>query len=237
VRICIIQSCYIPWKGFFDLIGRCDEYVMFDSAQYVKRHWHNRNRIKTANGVEWLTVPVITKGRFEQPIDQVAIEKPWADKHWRALELAYRRAPFFEQYAPTVKAWYERADTEARLTDVNEIFLRGIAGLLGLDTRITRDTRYPAEGVKTQRLLTIARAAGADRYLSGPSARVYLDEAQLAAADIATEWMSYDGYSEYSQLHGGFEHAVTTLDLLFNAGPDARYLAAARQGSSCSIKS
>ena len=75
VRICIIQSCYIPWKGFFDLIGRCDEYVVFDSAQYVKRHWHNRNRIKTANGVEWLTIPVATKGRFEQLIHDVEIEK------------------------------------------------------------------------------------------------------------------------------------------------------------------
>src|SRR6476660_10521198 len=89
VRISIIQSCYIPWKGFFDLIGRCDEYVIFDSAQYAKRHWHNRNRIKTANGVEWHTIPVITKGRFEQRIDEVEIEKPWADRHWRALVLAY----------------------------------------------------------------------------------------------------------------------------------------------------
>jgi len=222
VRICIVQSCYIPWKGFFDLIGRCDEFVIYDSAQYVKRHWHNRNRIKTANGVEWLTIPVVSKGRFEQPIDQVEIEKPWADKHWRALELAYRRAPFFELLAPTVKAWYERADKEARLTDVNAIFLRGIAGVLGLKTRFTRDTIYPASGAKTERLLGIARAAGADRYLSGPSARAYFAEEMFVAAGIAVEWMSYDGYPEYPQLHGGFEHAVTTLDLLFNTGLEAR---------------
>ncbi|MEA2943536.1 MAG: hypothetical protein QOD09_4065, partial [Bradyrhizobium sp.] len=75
MRVAIIQSSYIPWKGFFDLIGRCDEYVIYDSRQYVKRHWHNRNRIKTANGVEWLTIPVVTRGRFEQPIEQVEIEK------------------------------------------------------------------------------------------------------------------------------------------------------------------
>jgi hypothetical protein len=225
LRICIIQSCYIPWKGFFDLIGRCDEYVMFDGAQYVKRHWHNRNRIKTANGLEWLTIPVVTKGRFEQPINEVEIEKPWAEKHWHALELAYRRAPFFEQIAPAVKAWYERADKEPRLTDVNEIFLRGIADLLGLATRLTRDTAYPASGVKTERLLGIAKAASADRYLSGPSARSYFDEQQFAAAGIATEWMSYEGYPAYPQLHGGFEHAVTALDLLFSTGQDApRYL-------------
>jgi hypothetical protein len=225
VRICIIQSCYIPWKGFFDLIGRCDEYVIYDSAQYVKRHWHNRNRIKTANGVEWLTIPVVTKGRFEQPIDQVEIEKPWADKHWRTLELAYKRAPFFEQLAPTVKGWYERAEKLALLTEVNAIFLHGIALLLGLKAHIVGDAAYPASGVKTERLLAICRAAGADRYLSGPSARNYFDESMFKSAGITPEWMSYDGYPEYLQLHGGFEHAVTTLDLLFNTGPEApRYL-------------
>jgi hypothetical protein len=222
VRICIIQSCYIPWKGFFDLIGRCDEYVIYDSTQYVKRHWHNRNRIKTANGVEWLTIPVVTKGRFEQPIDQVEIEKPWADKHWRSLELAYKRAPFFEQLAPAIRGWYERADKQQRLTDVNAIFLHGIARLLGLKTHIVGDAAYPVTGVKTERLLAICRTAGADRYLSGPSAKEYFDESMFASAGIATEWMSYAGYPEYPQLHGAFEHAVTALDLLFNTGPKAR---------------
>lgn len=225
MRICIIQSCYIPWRGFFDLIGRCDEYVVFDNVQYVTGHWHNRNRIKTANGVQWLTIPVISKGRSDQPIDQVEIEKPWADKHWRALELAYRRAPHFEQLGPAVKGWYEAADKQARLTDVNRIFLLGIAALLGLNTRIVGDDAYPAPGAKTERLLGIARAAGADRYLSGPSARAYFDEAMFIAAGITPEWMSYNGYPEYAQLHGEFEPAVTTLDLLFNTGLEAsRYL-------------
>jgi hypothetical protein len=230
MRICIIQSNYIPWKGFFDLIGRCDEYVIFDGVQYARRHWHNRNRIKTANGVTWLTIPVATRGRFEQPIDEVEIEKAgagrhWAEKHWRALELAYRRAPFFEALASDVKDLYERAEKMTRLTEVNEMFLRRIAGLLGLETRFTRDTAYPSSGAGTERLLGIASAAGADRYLSGPSARDYFDEAMFGAAGIATEWMSYDGYPEYPQLHGDFEHAVTVLDLLFNTGPEApRYL-------------
>jgi hypothetical protein len=221
MRIAIIQSCYVPWRGFFDLIGRCDEYVIFDRVQYVKRHWHNRNRIKTAAGVQWLTIPVLSKGHYKQPIDEVGIEKPWAEKHWRTLELAYRRAPFFEALAPTVRSWYERADKEKRLTDVNAVFLHEIASLLGLGTRIVRDTVYPGQGEETERLLGIARAAGADRYLSGPSARAYFDEAVFAAAGITVEWMSYQGYPEYLQLHGGFEPAVSVLDLLFNVGPDA----------------
>jgi hypothetical protein len=224
VRISIVQSCYIPWKGFFDLIGRCDEYVIYDRMQFAKRHWHNRNLIKTSNGTVWLTIPVVTKGRFDQAIDEVMIEKPWADKHWRTLELAYRQAPFFDLLAPTVRSWYERADKEARLTDVNELFTREIAGLLGLGTRIVRDTTYPADGAKTARLLSIAQAAGADRYLSGPSARAYLEEALLAAGGVTTEWMSYDGYPEYKQLHGDFTHAVSVLDLLFNTGPEASNL-------------
>jgi hypothetical protein len=222
VRIAIIQSCYVPWRGFFDLIGRCDEYVIFDRAQYVKRHWHNRNRVKTTTGPTWLTIPVISKGRFEQPIDEVEIEKSWSEKHWRTLELAYRHAPHFEALAGTVRGWYERAEQEPRLTDVNALFLREIAALLGLGTRIVRDTVYPAEGSKTERLLAIARAAGADRYLSGPSAKAYLDEAMFADAGITVEWMSYEGYPEYPQLHGSFEPAVSVLDLLFNVGPDAR---------------
>ena len=221
MRIAVIQSCYVPWRGFFDLIGRCDQYVIFDRTQYVKRHWHNRNRIKTASGVEWFTIPVISKGRYGQPIDEVEIEKPWAEKHWRTLELAYRRAPFFEALAPTVRDWYERAAKERRLTEVNALFLREIVSLLGLGTRIVRDTDYPTQGVKTERLLGIARAAGADRYLSGPSAKAYFDESLFASAGIGVEWMSYEGYPEYRQLHGPFEPAVSVLDLLFNMGSEA----------------
>lgn len=221
-RIAIIQSCYVPWKGFFDLIGQCDEYVIFDSVQYVKRHWHNRNRIKTANGVVWLTIPVISKGRFAQPIDEVEIEKSWAEKHWRALELAYRQAPFFEQYAPVLKDWYEQADRKTLLTEVNALFLGRLCGLLGLNTKITRDTDYAVDGASTARLLAIARAAGADRYLSGPSARGYFDEAEFRSAGVTVEWMNYEGYPKYPQLHGAFEHAVSVLDLLLNTGPDAR---------------
>jgi hypothetical protein len=225
MRIAIIQSCYIPWRGFFDLISRCDEFVIYDRAQFVKRHWHNRNRIKTAAGCEWLTIPVISKGRYEQPIDAVEISESWADKHWRAIELAYRRAPYFDALAATVRGWYERAAKERLLTEINAIFLIEIAKSLGVATRIVRDTRYPASGAKSERLLAIIRAAGADRYLSGPSAKAYLDEALFASAGVAVEWMSYQGYEDYPQLYGPFEPAVSVLDLLFSVGREApRYI-------------
>ncbi|WP_161554421.1 WbqC family protein, partial [Escherichia coli] len=126
-----IQSCYIPWKGFFDLLNRCDEYVILDGAQYVKRHWHNRNKIKTANGLQWLTIPVVTKSRYEQPIDEVEISEPdWADQHWRSIEQAYRKAPHFATYGPKVRQLYEAVAKEKLLTQVNERFLRELSALL-----------------------------------------------------------------------------------------------------------
>jgi hypothetical protein len=222
LRICIVQSCYIPWKGFFDLIGRCDEYVIYDSAQFVKQHWFNRNRIKTPNGTKWLSIPVVTSSRLGQPINQVEIAKPWADQHWSAIKLSYGRAPFFTQFESTVKAWYEQAEKQTRLTSVNAIFVNGIAEMLGLKTQIVSDAVYPATGDRMERLLQIVQAAGATHYLSGPSAQAYFDESMFATANIATEWMSYDGYAEYPQLYGEFEHGVTILDLIFNAGPEAQ---------------
>jgi hypothetical protein len=221
LRICIIQSAYIPWRGFFDLIGRCDEYVVFDSAQYVKRHWHNRNRIKTARGAEWLTIPVVTKGKFEQRIDEVEVEKAWADKHWRSIELAYARAPYFAAHGPLVRELYERAERERRLTDINWLFVETIVRLLAIGTRIVRDTSYASEGTRTARLLSLCRAAGATRYLSGPSATAYFEDDLFRDAGIEVEWMNYDGYTLYPQLHGAFEPAVSVLDLIFNAGADA----------------
>jgi len=225
LRISIIQSCYIPWKGFFDLIGRCEEYVVYDSAQFVKGHWHNRNRIKTAAGTRWLTIPVITSNRLGQSIRDVEISKKWADQHWDAIEQAYRNAAFFAEYRALVRSWYEQADKTLSLSEVNSIFISGIASQLGITTRMKSDLAYPQAGTRSEKVLSIARAAGADRYLSGPSAKVYLDESIFAAEGIAVEWMNYEGYSPYPQLHGSFEHAVTSLDLLFNTGPEAgKYL-------------
>jgi hypothetical protein len=222
MRICIIQSCYIPWKGFFDLVGRCRQYVIYDSAQYSKGHWYNRNRIKTGHGSRWLTIPVSTADRLTQSIDEVKIAKPWADEHWRLIELSYKNAPSFDEVGPLVKHWYERAEKEALLTNVNLIFLKGIAQFLGVQTEMVRDRSYPVQGARMERLLSIVRAAGADRYLSGPAAKDYFDEAMFASEGVTTEWMDYSDYLEYSQLHGAFEHTVSVLDLMFNAGTNAR---------------
>ncbi|NOJ43554.1 WbqC family protein [Bradyrhizobium australiense] len=221
MRVAIIQSSYVPWKGFFDLIGRADLYVVLDGAQYVKRHWHNRNRIMTPNGPSWLTIPVATKSRFAQPIDEVGFAAPWADKHWRAIELAYRKSPFFTEEAPALKAVYEAAERLDRLTDVNTLFLKALMERLDISTTMARDSEFAPQGARTARLLDICMKVGATNYLSGPSAREYLDESPFAAAGIAVEWMSYGPYKSYAQRGPAFEHAVSVIDLLFSTGPAA----------------
>lgn len=221
MKVSIIQSCYIPWKGFFDLVGRTDLHVILDGAQYAKRHWHNRNRIMTPGGPIWLTIPVVTKSRFEQPIEEVGFAEPWAEKHWRSIELAYRRAPFFAEEAPALKALYEQADRLTLLTEVNELFLTALVRRLGLATKIVRDRALDAQGRRGDRLLDICRKVGATRYLSGPSARDYLDEAPFEEAGIAVDWMGYGPYPAYPQRGPAFDHAVSVIDVLFALGPDA----------------
>ena len=223
-RIAIIQSAYAPWRGFFDLIDRCDEYVILDTVQYAKRHWHNRNKVLTAGGPVWITIPVTTKSHFEQPIQDVRVSEPWAEKHWRTIALNYRRAPHYAALAPRIKALFEAAAKEMYLTRINELFLREIATILRLKTAITRDVAYAPTGTKTARLLDICLKAKATHYLSGPSARDYLNENAFLEAGIKVEWMHYPTYPAYPQLWGAFEPAVSILDLLLNAGPDCTSL-------------
>jgi hypothetical protein len=223
-RVAIIQSAYIPWIGLFDLVSQCDEYVIFDSVQFAKRHWHNRNKIKTSNGVRWLTIPVASKSRFLQTIDEVEIAQPWAESRWRALEEAYRHAPYFSEVAARVRPLYEKVDGERLLTRVNEALLRTLVDLLGLSVKITRDREYDPQGKGTERLVDICRKVGASRYLSGPSARAYLDPNAFTVAAIGVDWMTYGPYAEYPQLHGPFEVGVSVLDPLFHLGPGAATL-------------
>ena len=221
-RVAIVQSCYVPWKGYFDLIDRVDEFVLLDDAQFTKRDWRNRNRIKTAQGPQWLTVPVQVKGRYHQRIDETLVSEPgWAERHWKTLHHAYAAAPAFDAHRDAVEAAYAAVADEPRLSAVNRTLLEALGALLGVDTPLSWSTDHPGGGAKSARLLEICRDTGATEYVSGPSARTYLDVDAFAAAGIAVEWMDYDGYPEYPQLHPPFEHAVTVLDVLFNTGSEA----------------
>lgn len=216
-----MQSCYIPWKGFFDMINLVDEFILFDDRQFTRRDWRNRNRIKTAHGTQWLTIPVTAKGRYDQRIDETMIDDPrWSERHFKTLEHAYAQAPCYDLYRDRVLALYDAAK-DPSLSIVNRRLLEGICELIGIDASFRWSSEYEASGAKTERLVSLCLAAGADAYLSGPSARTYIEEEQFASAGIELEYMDYGGYPEYPQLHGPFEHGVTVLDLLFHTGRDA----------------
>lgn len=220
-RIAAIQSNYIPWKGYFDAINVVDEFVLLDEVQYTKRDWRNRNRIRTAQGSRWLTIPVEVKGRFHQRIDETLIADPtWAERHWSTLVHAYRRAPHFTTIAERVAPAYAACSSE-RLSEVNRALLEAICPLLGIETAITRSTDYDTSGSRGDRILELCLAAGADEYVSGPAARSYMDEQAFERQGIRVRWMNYDGYPAYQQLAEPFEHGVSILDLLFHTGPDA----------------
>ena len=225
--VAIVQSCYIPWKGYFDLISSVDEFILFDDRQFTRRDWRNRNRIKTPQGSQWLTIPVETKGRYHQRIDETVISDPgWARQHWKTIVHNYASAPSFPHYRERLEALYESA-SDPRLSAVNRHFLEAINELLGIGTTLSWSTDYEAEGARTERLVSLCRAAEATHYLSGPSARSYLDEGAFADAGIEVSYFDYADYPEYEQLYAPFDHAVTILDLILNTGPDApRYMKA-----------
>jgi hypothetical protein len=223
--VAILQSNYVPWKGYFDLIRAVDEFILYDDMQYTRRDWRNRNRFKSPAGVRWLTVPVHVKGRYLQRIDETLVsDQDWASKHWSTLCTWYGRAPFFERYRPLLEETY-LGMTEPRLSGINRCFLELLMELLGIATPITWSTEYAASGDKTERLLSLCQAAGATCYLSGPAAREYLQEDLFQAQGIEVRWMNYEGYPEYAQMFPPFDHHVSVLDLLFNVGDEApRYL-------------
>ena len=220
-RVAIVQSNYIPWKGYFDMIASVDEFILYDEMQYTRRDWRNRNLIKTAQGTQWLTVPVTTRGKYTQTIAQTEINGgEWAEKHWKTLERTYRRAPHFEQVAEWIKSLYlDHQDTH--LSIMNQRFITEICTRIGITTRISRSEDYTLVEGKTERLANLCKQAGGSEYVSGMAAQSYMDESIFTQDDMTVSWFTYDGYPEYRQLWGDFEHGVSILDLLFFCGDEA----------------
>jgi hypothetical protein len=218
-KIAILQSNYIPWKGYFDIINFVDEFVLFDDAQYTKNDWRNRNQIKTQNGLLWLTIPI--KRNFKQPIkDALVVDQKWRKKHWRSISESYARAPHFKFYKDQFEELYIESQ-EIYLSKINYKFLNMICGILGIETKITWSMDYSLPPGKTERLISVCQQAGAGEYISGPAAKDYIEEKLFNEAGIKITFMDYSGYPEYSQLFHPFDHSVSIIDLLFNEGPNA----------------
>lgn len=225
-----MQSCYIPWKGYFDLVNAVDEFILYDDRQFTRRDWRSRNTVKAAGGPIWLTIPTRTKGHYHQRVDETLVDgTKWREKHWRTLVQSYRRAPHFEIYAGRLERLYLESD-ELRLSAINRAFIETICEAIGISTPFRWSTDYEAEGDRSERLLSLVLAAGATRYLSGPRAQAYLDEGLFERNGVEVEYFDYSGYPEYPQPHPPFVHTVSALDLLFSVGPDAkRYMKTFRE--------
>ncbi len=219
----ILQPSYIPWRGYFDQIKKADLFIFYDDVQYDKHGWRNRNRIKTQQGCQWVTIPVYSKGVVEKglPINQVKINwsENWNDKHWRSIQQAYSKAPYFEQYSDFLEPFFQQHPEF--LADFTIDLTMAIARQLGIaHTRFIRSSTLQAAGTRTDRLIAVLTSAGATHYISGPSAQDYIEEDKFKSAGISLEYMQYN-YPEYPQLYPPYDPFVSIIDLLFMTGPEA----------------
>jgi len=219
-KLAVIQSNYIPWKGYFDLIAAADEFIIYDDVQFTKSDWRNRNKIKTPQGVQWITVPVKTKGRYFQSIRETEIDgNAWRNVHWKSIYLNYRKAKYFDEISDQVKQLYHQ--DFRTISDLNISFVELICKYLGISTKITKSWDFDLATGKTERLVNLCLQTGSTEYISGPAAKDYIDPSIFKNAGIALTWFNYEGYPEHPQLWGEFTHNVSILDLLFNCGKDS----------------
>ncbi|EJN28447.1 WbqC family protein [Pseudomonas sp. GM80] len=218
-RVAILQSNYIPWKGYFDMIAAVDEFIIYDDMQYTKNDWRNRNQIKTPQGVKWLTVPA--GSNLNRRIRDVELDPRWQIKHWSSIEANYAKAEYFGEISQLLKPLYlDRQFTS--LSELNRTLIETICAYLKITTTIKNSWDYSLCEGKTERIVDLCRQAGATEYVSGPAAENYLEEDMFAESGIKLTWFDYSGYREYPQLWGEFTHGVSILDVLFNCGNTSR---------------
>lgn len=218
-RIAIMQPTYFPWLGYFAMMDRVSEFIFLDSVQFAARSWQQRNRIKTANGELMLTVPVSKKGKREQLISEVEIaySSDFPDKHVKAVTMAYRRAPYFDKYAPDIFAVLEKK--HLRLADMTIELIKHVQGLLGIQCRVLRSSELDVAGNKAELLAQICDSRGAQVYLSAPGSRDYIIESDaFSRRRIDVVYHEYL-HPVYKQLYGEFAPYMAVVDVLMNEGP------------------
>lgn len=219
-RVAVLQSNYLPWKGYFDIINDVDLFVFYDDVQFTKNDWRNRNKIKSLNGPEWFSIPV------GQASDRLVCEveipaSTWQIKHWKTLQQNYGRCAHFTRF----KGYFEHVYLDCRwssLSTLNQALIRHVAQeFLGIKSEFHDSSQYAVNGRKLDRLLALVQMTGATQYVSGPAAKDYIDLERFDALGVEVEWKDYSGYPEYPQRFPPFAHGVSIVDLLFNVGPDA----------------
>lgn len=216
------QPDFLPYLGFFHRLIIADTFVVLDHVQFVKRGWHNRDQIKTANGPLWLSVPVQSKGKYTQAIHEVPIHEEggkWRRKHLQTIENAYRKAPHFEEVFPLVETAY--AANHETLCGHNGALIEGFLDLFSIEVQVQWSSQLSPEGSSNKMLIDLMRKVDCGTYLSGPGARDYMDEQMWRDSGIDLAWQEFE-HPVYPQLHGEFVPYLSSIDFAMMCGPDLR---------------
>ena len=225
-RVTLLQSNYLPWRGYFDFMAKSDEFIVYDSCQYTVNDWRNRNQVKTRDGVRWITVPVITKGRFGQRItDAEVVDHKWVKTHLGTLTACLNKARFGKETLDLLGECYDVSAKTRSLHEINVNFLQAVHAYLGFGCRLTDDSEYGVDTLSdlsaSAKVAELVRRAGGTRYLTGPRGLDYLDPADFSDRDIAIDVLDYSTLAPYPQLYGDFVDHLSIVDLLANVGDQA----------------
>jgi len=227
--VSINQPAYLPWLGYFHRIAVSDLHIVLDDVQFEKNSFTNRNKLRMKQGWCWLTVPLKTKGRFGELINQLEIanDQKWANKHLNTIRMNYAKAPYFKEHIGFFVETYSH--DWHYLSDLIHKTTNHILGTLQIRTPLRRSSEMKVGGRKDELVLNLCRAVGADVYLSGPLGRNYIREKIFQDAGIRVIYQNYI-HPVYRQLHPGFEAHMSTVDLIFNHGPRSYEIMTAGQG-------
>lgn len=221
------QPDYLPWLGYFNKIAVSESFIFFDTADFSKWGFHERNKIKTATGWIYLTVPVPKQSHFVPLKDTLlSSDQAWARKHWRSMVSAYNRAPYFKDHGPFFENLYATIDTFQTLADLNIAIITYMSEAFGLSAKLSRasEYRYDPSLKSTEAVLAVIKQAGATAFLAGPSGKKYLNQPRFKEEGIELLFQDYHA-PDYSQLHPPFIPGLSAVDLLFNEGPKSiKYL-------------
>ena len=221
MKVLILQSNYIPWKGYFDMINMADIFVIYDEVQYTKNDWRNRNKVKSPIGSIWLTIPVKQEKLSQKINETIVFGNEWRKKHWNSIKINYSKSLFFNDYKNIFEEFYLTTN-ETNISRINLQLIQIINKILEIDTNIVLSTEFDLVEGKTEKLVDICKKLNCTEYISGPAAKDYLKEDLFKEQNIKLKWMDYTNYKQYSQLYPPFEQAVSILDLIFNEGQNAK---------------
>jgi hypothetical protein len=223
-KVAIMQPTYLPWMGYFSLINQVDTFVIYDDVQFDKRSWQQRNKIKTQSGTQWLTVPVLTKNKFSQKINDVSISKEsgFEKDHIKAIEINYSKAPFFKIYKNEIFDCLEA--NHHKILELNYSLILKISNILNIQTDFIKSSKLKdLQGKKDERLIEICKELSAKEYVSPEGSKSYLEGGEsFLANDIKLTYQSFK-HPIYPQIYGAFESHMSVIDALFNCGSDKTF--------------